>query len=148
MRALMCVAAALGVAACVGDAAELGGITNRMAPTAQVRACDLDELRVTTQGQLRFPEDAMMFVYMTQQDFSLAQAKIRYDINQAGVPVNISYAGPAADTRHATRQKVIRSAADAVQETRYEWKGAPAFATGCVFDLTVEIRNLRDPASS
>ncbi len=148
MRTAVGLVAALGVTGCVGDTAELGGVTNRMTPPAEVRACDLDELRVAQKGQLRFPEDAMMFVYMSQQDFSLAQAKIHYDINEAGMPVNISYAGPVADTRHATRQKVIRSAAEAVGQTRYEWIGAPAFATGCEFDLTVEIRNLRDPASA
>jgi hypothetical protein len=147
MRALILASAALAAAGCVGDKAELGGVDNRLTPTAAARACDLSELEVVQQGQLRFPEDAMMFVYMSQSDFSLAQAKVRYDISEQGVPVNISYAGPEADMRHATRQKVIRSAVDAVKGTRYQWRGTPAFATGCVFDLSVEIRNLRDPVS-
>jgi hypothetical protein len=136
-------AAALVVAGCVGDRAELGGVDNRLAPPASTRACDLADVRIVERGTLLFPADAMTFVYVSQQAFSLAQAKIRYDITEAGLPVNISYAGPAADMRHATRQKVIRAAVDAVKQTRYEWIGEPQYGTGCIFDLSVEITNKR-----
>lgn len=148
MRTVMMGMAALAMAGCVGDAAELGGVTNRIAAPAQTEACNPSRLTVAQKGELRFPEDAMMFVYMSQSDFSLAQAKVRYDVSEAGLPVNISYAGPPADMRHATKQKVIRSAVDAVKGMRYDWNGAPGFATGCTFDLSVEIRNQRFPTAN
>jgi hypothetical protein len=148
MRLVMMAAAALATAACVGDKAELGGVDNRLAAPAKTEACDPSRLSVVQHGELRFPSDAMMFVYMSQSDFSLAQAKVRYDVSEAGLPVNISYAGPPADMRHATKQKVIRAAVDAVKDTRYAWNGAPGFAAGCTFDLNVEIRNNRFPTNN
>ena len=143
MRTLIALAAALGAGACVGDSAELGGVTNRMTPPADVIACDPSQLRVVQQGELKFPADAMAFVFANQGTFSMAQAQIRYDINQNGETVNIAYSGPSEHTRHTTKAKVIKAAADKVESTRYEWMGAPQYATGCTFDLTVEIRRTR-----
>jgi hypothetical protein len=145
MRILLLSGAALVVAGCVGDRAELGGVDNRLPPPALTQACNLDDVRIVERGTLQFPEDAMTFVYVSQQSFSLAQAKIRYDITEAGLPANISYAGPAADMRHATKQKVIRAAVDAVKQTRYEWIDQPGYGVGCIFDLNVEITNKRYP---
>lgn len=143
MRILIALAAVLGATACVGDTAELGGVTNRMTPPAEVVACDRSLLRVVQQGVLEFPADAMAFVFANQGTFSMSQAQIRYDINQEGETVNIAYSGPSEHTRHTTKAKVIKAAADTVQGTRYEWIGAPQYATGCTFDLTVEIRRTR-----
>jgi hypothetical protein len=145
MRFVLASIASFVAAGCVGDKAELGGVDNRLAPPAETRTCNLDDVRIVERGTLQFPEDAMTFVYISQQSFSLAQAKIRYDITEAGLPVNISYAGPAADMRHATKQKVIRAAVDAVKQTRYEWIGEPGYGAGCIFDLSVEITNRRYP---
>lgn len=143
MRIVMIVVAALGAAACVGDAAEFGGVTNRMTPPAEVIPCDPSLLKVVQQGELQFPADAMAFVFANQGTFSMSQAQIRYDINQNGETVNIVYSGPSEHTRHTTKAKVIKAAADTVESTRYEWIGAPQYATGCTFDLTVEIRRSR-----
>ena len=143
MRILVSAMAALAAAGCVGDSAELGGVTNRMAVPAEVIACDPSLLRVVQQGVLQFPEDAMAFVFANQGTFSMSQAQIRYDITQDGRTVNIAYSGPSEHTRHTTKAKVIKAAADTVAGTRYEWIGAPQFATGCTFDLTVEIRRTR-----
>lgn len=145
MRILFMSVAALVAAGCVGDRAEFGGVDNRLTPPAATRACNLDDVRILERGTLQFPEDAMTFVYISQQAFSLSQAKIRYDITEAGLPANVSYAGPPADMRHATKQKVIRAAVDAVKQTRYEWIGEPAYGAGCIFDLSVEITNRRYP---
>src|SRR5690606_9610520 len=86
MRTLFISAAALLAAACVGDRAELGGVDNRLTPPPAARACNLDDLRILQRGTLEFPEDAMTFVYISQQAFSLSQGKIRYDITEAGLP--------------------------------------------------------------
>lgn len=146
MRSLAC-AAALVLAACVGDRAELGGVDNRLQRPTETRACRPSELTRTARPTLRFPGDALMFAQISESDF-LVDTRITYDLTEEGVPVNIAYAGPAADSRHATKQKVIRAAVDVVKGMRFSWNETPAFATDCVFILAVEWReNPIEPVS-
>lgn len=142
--ALVCMAAA-AAAACVGDKAELGGIDNRMAPPAATRVCKQDELRVVQKGRFSFPGDALAFYYMAGKDMPLSNMLVRYDVSEAGVPVNISYAGAAADMKHGTKQKLIRALVDGVASTRYQWVGAPGFGVGCTMSMDVAIRITREP---
>ena len=128
---------ALCAAACVGDAAELGGVTSRMTPPTETRPCDLDEVKVVRKGAFAFPGDAAMFMQVSKTDVNFMNMAVRYDITPDGMPVNLYYVGPQSDMRHATRQKVIRAVVDAVQDTRFEWIGTPAFATSCEYSLDV-----------
>ena len=131
MRKIVVLAVALGAAACVGDKAELGGVTNRVEAPAGARACDVNKLRTVKGGDFRVPGDVMMFYIARQQAASMNSMKVRYDVTAEGLPVNISYAGPAADTKHATKQMLIRASVEAIAGTRYEWIGEPAYSTGC-----------------
>ncbi len=140
----VCVAA-LAAAACVGDKAELGGMDNRMAIPAAARPCKPSELRVVQNGKFNFPGDALAFYYMAGKDMPLSTMVVRYDVNEAGVPANISYAGPTADMKHGTKQKLIRAAVDGVKSMRYAWIGNPGFAEGCTLSLDVMIRITREP---
>lgn len=137
--------AAMAATACVGDKAELGGVDNRMAVPAATRVCRQSDLRVVEPGKFNFPGDALAFYYMAGKDMPLSTMVVRYDVTEAGVPVNISYAGPAADMKHGTKQKLIRAAVDGVKSTRYAWVGAPAFGTGCSLTMDVMIRVTREP---
>jgi hypothetical protein len=134
---ILSAAMAAVLAGCVGDKAELGGVDNRMAPPATARVCNPDEMKVVKKGEFIFPGDAVMFMRATQRDVSFTGMKVRYDVNEQGVPGNISYAGNPDDLRHATRQKIIRAIVDGVKDTRYAWIGAPAFATGCTYSMSV-----------
>lgn len=131
MRKAIVLAVALGAAACVGDKAELGGVTNRMEAPAEVRACDMTKLKTVQGGEFRVPSDVLWFYIAREQAASMNSMKVRYDVTAEGVPVNISYAGPVADTKHATKQMLIRASVEAIAGTRYEWIGAPAYSTGC-----------------
>ncbi len=135
MRIALVLAAALGATACVGDKAELGGVTNRFEAPAGARACDMNKLKTIKGGEFRVSGDVLWFYAARQQTASLNSMAIRYDVTAEGVPVNISYAGPSADTRHATKLLLIRAAVEAIEGTRYEWIGAPAYSTGCKRDM-------------
>jgi hypothetical protein len=134
----VCVAA-LALAACIGDKAELGGMDSRMAIPAQTKPCDTGELKVVQPGTYVFPGEALMFAFAVQKGMSLKAMKVSYDVSEAGVPVNISYVGPAEDMRHATKQKLIRAAVDGVKSTRFGWIGQPGFAVGCSYTMDVMI---------
>jgi hypothetical protein len=69
---------------------------------------------------------------------------VSYDVNPEGQAVNIRYTGPTADTRHATKLKLIRAAVDGVRTTRFAWTGEPGFAVGCSYGMDVMIRIHRD----
>lgn len=131
MRTAIGLALALGAAACVGDKAELGGVTNRVEAPAGARTCDVDKLKTVQGGEFRVPSDVLWFYVARQQAASVNSMKVRYDVTAEGLPVNISYAGPVADTKHATKQMLIRASVEAIAGTRYEWIGEPAYATGC-----------------
>lgn len=145
MRTVLVMAAALGAAACVGDAAELGGVTNRIEAPPTATACDESRLKVVQAGKYVFPGDALLFYYAAGKDMPLSSMTVSYDVNHAGEPVNIRYTGPAADTRHATKQKLIRAAVDGVKTTRFAWIGEPGFALGCSYGMDVMITIYRDP---
>lgn len=135
MRIAVILAAALGATACVGDKAELGGVTNRLEAPADARACNMDKLKTIKGGAFRVSGDVLWFYAARQQKASLNSMNVRYDVTADGVPVNITYAGPAADTRHATKQMLIRAAVEAIEGTRYEWIGPAAYSTGCQRDM-------------
>ena len=141
----VCVAA-LTVAACVGDKAELGGMDTRIAVPAATRACNQDDLRVVEAGKFLFPSEALAFYWIAGKDMPVNTMAVRYDVTESGVPVNISYAGPAADMRHGTKQKLIRALVDGVKTTRYQWVDSPGFGTGCTISMDVAIRVTRKPA--
>lgn len=138
--------AALAAAACVGDKAELGGMDNRVAIPAVTKACNLDELKLVQPGTFVFPADALLFYYAQQKSMSLKTMTLRFDVNEQGTPVNISYVGPQADMKHATKQKLIRASVEGLKGRRYEWIGTPAFATGCTTGTDVLINVSRQPA--
>lgn len=144
MRIVTGLAAALCAAACVGDAAELGGVTNRVAPPATTIACDDARLKVAEGGKYVFPGDALLFYYAAGKDMPLNSMTVSYDVNPEGQAVNIRYTGPTADTRHATKLKLIRAAVDGVRTTRFAWTGEPGFAVGCSYGMDVMIRIHRD----
>lgn len=137
MRLVSVAVLALAVAACVGDRTELGGVDSRMDIPAQSQACKASDLKLIVPGKFEFPGDALIFYYAQQKNMSLKSMKLRYDVNEAGVPVNIAYAGPPADMKHATKQKLIRASVDGLKGRRYEWVGAPSFAVGC--ETTTEL---------
>ena len=128
----------------MGDQAELGGVTNRIELPANVAACDMNQLQVVQQGRYVFPGDALVFFYAAGKDMPLNTMTVSYDVTPQGEPVNIRYTGAPEDTRHATKQKLIRAAVDGVKSTRYAWTGAPAFAVGCSYAMDVMIRIHRE----
>lgn len=138
-------AAVLAAAACVGDKAEFGGVDTRMDVPAATQACNQDHLKVVEKGQFLFPGDALAFYYMAGKDMPLSTMVVRYDVTEGGVPVNISYVGPAADMKHGTKQKLIRALVDGVKTTRYQWTSSPGFGTGCTMSMDVAIRVTREP---
>ena len=143
-KTALAVIAALSVAGCVGDAAELGGVTNRVALPSTTIPCAQARTEVVTPGKFVFPGDALLFFYAAGQDMPLHNMGVSFDINEQGETVNIAYTGPAADMRHATKQKLIRAAVDGVKATRYAWMGAPSFAVGCTSEMDVMIRIHRE----
>lgn len=144
MRIGITIAAALGLAACVGDGAEFGGVTNRVALPAATTPCNLDSMEIVQGGTFVFPGDALLFYYAAGKNMPLQNMTFTYDINELGEPVNIAYTGPAADTRHATKQKLIGAAVNGLETQRYGWKGTPGFAVGCKSDMDIMIRIHRD----
>jgi hypothetical protein len=144
MRIVLGLAAALCAAACVGDAAELGGVTARMEPPATTIPCDDARLTVAEGGKYVFPGDALLFYYGAGKDMPLHTMSVSYDVTPAGEAVNIRYTGPEADTRHATKLKLIRAAVDGVRTTKFAWPGEPGFAVGCSYAMDVMIRIHRD----
>ncbi len=102
-------AAALAVAACVGDKAELGGIDTRMDVPAVTQACNQDHLKIVEKGKFLFPGDALAF-YMAGKDMPINTMVVRFDVTEGGIPVNISYVGPAADAEawHQARSSSAR----------------------------------------
>ncbi len=144
MRVVMLVAVAMAATACVGDAAELGGLTNRVALPGATVPCAQARTEVAAPGKFVFPGDALVFFYAAGKDMPIHNMSLSFDINEQGETVNIAYTGPASDMRHATKQKLIRAAVDGVRTTRYAWMGAPSFAVGCTSDMDVMIRIHRD----
>lgn len=144
MRILMTLAAAISATACVGDQAELGGVTNRVETPPSVTACADAGLEVAEPGRYVFPGDALGFYFAAGKDMPLNSMSVSYDVNHEGQPVNIRYTGPEADMRHGTKQKLIRAAVDGVRSTRFAWPGEPGFAVGCSYTMDVMIRIHRE----
>ena len=87
MRLVSVAVLALAVAACVGDRTELGGVDSRMDIPAQSQACKASDLKLIVPGKFEFPGDALIFYYAQQKNMSLKSMKLRYDVNEAGMPV-------------------------------------------------------------
>jgi hypothetical protein len=74
---------------------------------------------------------------MAAQNYqSVHSMRLSYDVDQQGKAFNVRYIGPPEYLKHSTRQKLIRSAADYIQASRYTWPDEAAFATGCEFELS------------
>lgn len=108
----------VALSGCVGNGVEFGGTGMPMEkPAATVPCAGLIESRfdISQRGPVNIPDDVAMFFYMSD-NYSLTKTMLlKYDLPPSGRPANIRYAGPPGDLRHATRQKLIRAAAETLQ---------------------------------
>jgi hypothetical protein len=138
MKHLAGILASLALAGCVGDGVEFGGIGSPAVVPANAIACKGSGVK-RDGGSLTIPDDVAWFFQMSQQYQAMKTTLIGYDVNEAGKALNVRYIGPPAQLRHATWQKLIRSASDFVQTSTYTWPETPGFATGCEFQLNFVI---------
>jgi hypothetical protein len=133
--ALLSALSVLALAGCVGDGVEFGGVGSRGDVPASAVPCREAGVKRDVKGRMFIPDDVVMFFIAAQQNSAVKSMRIRYDVNETGKALNARYIGPPEQLRHSTWQKLIRAASDYVQTSTYKWPTAPAFATGCEFEL-------------
>jgi hypothetical protein len=121
---------------CVGDGVEFGGVSGPAPIPANAVPCDQAGLTVAQRARVVVPDEVPMFFMAAQNYQSVHNMRLSYDVDQQGKAFNVRYIGPPEYLKHSTRQKLIRSAADYIQASRYTWPDEAAFATGCEFELS------------
>jgi hypothetical protein len=123
-------------AGCVGDGVEFGGVAGPGPAPANTVPCDEAGLTVAERARVIVPDEVPLFFIAAQNYMSVHSMRLSYDVDEQGKALNVRYIGPPEYLRHSTRQKLIRSASDYVQASRYAWPGEAGFATDCKFELS------------
>ncbi len=131
------------VSACVGDGIEMGGRLKPVEVPAATVPCSRERLTRTHYVEPRYPDDAVMFYLLAARE-GHDVIPIQYDVTPGGETANIRFVGSPRLLEHRTRQKLIRAAGEALAKWRFEWNGAPGYATGCAFTVTFATEGVGD----
>jgi hypothetical protein len=124
------------LAGCVGNGVQFGGIEKPAPSPSATIPCNQAGLVVAKKAQIVIPGDVVAFMSMNQNNFS-STVMLGYDVDREGVPVNVHFTGPPQVLEHATRQKLVRAVADAIEEARFSWPAVASYATGCSYTYQI-----------
>ncbi|MEZ5937641.1 MAG: hypothetical protein R3C52_05425 [Hyphomonadaceae bacterium] len=140
LKVLMPVATGLlALAGCVGNGVELGGTEWPQAVPANSVPCEQVAFTHKAEGKFTLPSDVVMYLLASEDRTFIEKIALVHDVTPEGKAVNVKYMGSPESLKHGATRSTVKSAADALQSTTFEWPGQPGYATGCVYRLNLRM---------